>query len=119
MGVLTIDRNEHRERSADHPHAALGFDVDFGAGRFEECSNGGSSITLKRGLINVRPLFEWLRALRNGTSGPRTVQIEHGDATWLLHDAIPTSHACGPFIARAQDVAIAELTLSYARLEVR
>src|SRR4051794_38678740 len=52
-------------------------------------------VTLKRGLIGVLQLFQWLKAIRDGTPDPRTVTITLLDeqrapvCRWVLSRAQP------------------------------
>jgi phage tail-like protein len=84
-----------------------------------------SDVTLKRGVVGSLTLFEWIRAVRDGTLERRNVTIQlmsedHSGAvmTWRLLRAFPVKYVSGPFNARGNDVAMEELTLSYERLEL-
>jgi phage tail-like protein len=85
-----------------------------------------ADVTLKRGLIGSLTLFEWIRQVRDGDQGTRTVTIQlvsedHGGAVlvWRLLRARPVRFATGPLDARsAHDVAMEELTFAYERLEL-
>jgi phage tail-like protein len=84
-----------------------------------------TDVTLKRGAIDATELHAWLAALRDGTpSAIRTVRITltsedhiHARQTWTLRGARIVKYVSGPFNAKATDVAIEELTLSYDSIE--
>jgi phage tail-like protein len=81
-------------------------------------------VTLKRGVIGSLGLFEWIRALRDGTVDRRTVTIQlvsedrNVALTWRLLRAFPVKFVAGPLNAQANEVAIEELTLTGERLEL-
>jgi phage tail-like protein len=84
-----------------------------------------ADVTLKRGLVGSLTLFEWIRAVRDGTVERRnvTIQLISEDRsgavmTWRLLRAFPVKYVAGPLDARGNDVAMEELTLSYERLEL-
>jgi phage tail-like protein len=84
-----------------------------------------ADVTLKRGIIGSVALFEWIRAVRDGTVERRTVTIQlvaedrsGAVMTWRLLRAFPVRYVAGPLDARGNDVAMEELTLSYERLEL-
>ena len=84
-----------------------------------------SDVTLKRGLAGSLTLFEWFRAVRDGTVERRnvTIQLISEDRsgavmTWRLLRAFPVKYVAGPLNAQANEVALEELTLSYERLEL-
>jgi phage tail-like protein len=81
-------------------------------------------ITLKRGIVGSLALFDWIRAVRDGTVDRRTVTIQlvaedHSGPVmaWRLLRAFPVRYVAGPLDARGGDVAMEELTLSCERLE--
>jgi phage tail-like protein len=84
-----------------------------------------TDITLKRGVIDSTELHAWLAALRDGAeSAARTLRItlmneDHTQAvqTWTLLGARIMKYVSGPFNAKATDIAIEELTLSYDSIE--
>ena len=81
-------------------------------------------VTLKRGVVGSTDLFEWLRAVSQGTPDPRTVTITllDGDrnpvVTWRLRKAQPAAWN-GP-VLRSSDSALAfeELRLVCEGLEM-
>jgi phage tail-like protein len=88
--------------------------------------NRAADVTLKRGIIGSLSLYQWLDQIRNGDQGAlRTVVIQllsedHTQVvqTWKLLRARIVKHVSGPFNAKANDVAMEELTLAYERLEL-
>lgn len=88
--------------------------------------NKVNDVILKRGVIGSLDLYKWIDDIRNGmNNGMRTVTIELKSEdrsstvqTWRLINARIAKHTSGPFSAKASDVAIEELTLSYERLEM-
>jgi phage tail-like protein len=80
-------------------------------------------ITLKRGIVGSLSLFEWIRAVRDGTVDRRTVTIQlvAEDRTpvlvWRLLRAFPVKFTTGDLDAQANEVAIESLTLTCERLE--
>lgn len=87
--------------------------------------NKVTDVTLKRGLIGSRNLYDWLNQIRNGDQGAArtvTVTLQSEDhqpvATWKLLRARITKHTSGPFNAKGTDVAMEEMTLAYERLEM-
>jgi phage tail-like protein len=84
-----------------------------------------ADVTLKRGVVGSLALFEWIRAVRDGTVERRnvTIQLVAEDRsgaviTWRLLRAFPVKYVAGPLNAQANEVAMEELTLSYERLEL-
>lgn len=82
-------------------------------------------VTLRRGIIGVLDLYDWINDIRNGDEDTRNVliQLQNEDHTviaqsWLLRRARIVKHVSGPLNARGTDVAMEELTLSYERLEL-
>lgn len=83
-------------------------------------------VTLRRGIIGMLTLWQWLDAVRSGNGNARrtvTVQLLNEDRTevamtWRLLRAWPRRHASGPLLATGTDVAIEELVLSCERIEV-
>ncbi|MGA7488688.1 MAG: phage tail protein [Xanthobacteraceae bacterium] len=85
-----------------------------------------SDTTLKRGIINSKTLWDWIRETR--TTGPaahRTVTIELLDEAqtsvqrWVLRGVVPTKYT-GPTLAGkgGGDVAMEELVLSAQAIEI-
>lgn len=85
-----------------------------------------SDVTLKRGVIGSLNLYQWLNQIRNGDQNALrtvTVQLMNDDhtavvQTWKLLRARIIKHTSGPFNAKANEVAIEEMVLSYERLEM-
>ncbi len=85
-----------------------------------------SDVTLKRGIIGVLDLYDWLNEIRNGLEGTLrtvTIQLRNEDhtqivMTWKLLRARPVKYLAGPLNAKGTDVAMEELVLAYERLEV-
>jgi phage tail-like protein len=82
-------------------------------------------VTLKRGIIGSLTLYEWIRALRDGTLDRRTVTIQlinedHSGAvlTWRLLRAFPVKLVTADLDAQANEVAVEELTIASERLEL-
>jgi phage tail-like protein len=81
-------------------------------------------VTLKRGLIGVTDLFEWLKRVREGALEPHDVKITLLDearqpvATWRLHRAQPKKWV-GPTLAAkgAGEVSMEELHLVHEGIE--
>jgi phage tail-like protein len=88
--------------------------------------NKSTDVTLKRGVIGVLNLYQWLNQIRNGDQlAMRDVNIhlqneDHTQIvqTWKLIRARIIKHTSGPFNARGTDVAMEELVLAYERLEM-
>jgi phage tail-like protein len=84
-----------------------------------------ADVTLRRGIIGSRTLFEWFAEVRDGGQAERTVTVtllneDHSEQvmTWRLLRACPVRYSAGPLDAQGGDVAIEELTLAYERLEL-
>ena len=85
-----------------------------------------SDVTLKRGIIGSLGLYHWIDQIRNGNPAAlRTVviQLQNEDhtaivMTWKLLRARIIKHTSGPLNAKGTDVAMAEITLAYERLEL-
>lgn len=82
-------------------------------------------VTLKRGIVGSLTLFDWIRAVRDGTVDRRTVTIQlvaedHSGPVlaWRLLRAFPVRYVAGPLDARGGEIAMEELTLSCERLEL-
>jgi phage tail-like protein len=82
-------------------------------------------VTLKRGVIGVLDLYNWINDVRNGGRSARNVlvQLQNEDhtsivLTWKLFGALPVRHFCGPLNATSTDVTIEELTLAVERVEL-
>ena len=88
--------------------------------------NRVGNVVLRRGLIGVLNLYQWLDQIRNGDQAAlRTVTItlqteDHTAAvmTWKLLRARIIKLTSGPFNAKGSDVAIEEIVLAYERLEI-
>jgi len=86
--------------------------------------NKATDVTMKRGVIGVLDLYEWLNQIRNGDQAAYrtvTVQLQNEDhsqvvQTWKLQRARIIKHVSGPMNAKGTDVAMEELTLAYERL---
>ncbi len=88
--------------------------------------NKVSDVTLKRGIINPKVLFDWVNEIREGNpAARRTVTVElQGEnhqtvATWVLNEARPLKYTAGPYNAKGNDMLLEELTLAYERLQVQ
>ncbi|MCB9765113.1 MAG: phage tail protein [Alphaproteobacteria bacterium] len=85
-----------------------------------------SDVTLKRGLINTKKMWEWIEAVRTTGSLARkdvviTLQDEAGEpaASWTLRGAIPLKWTGPTLAAKAHgDVAMEEIVLSIESLEL-
>jgi phage tail-like protein len=82
-------------------------------------------VTLKRGIIGSLALFEWTKAVRDGTVDRRTVTIQliaedrsGAVLTWRLLRAFPVKFETSDLDAQANEVAIESLTLSAEGLEL-
>jgi len=88
--------------------------------------NKATDVTMKRGVIGVLNLYQWLDAIRNGDQNARrrvTIKLQNEDRTavvltWHLLEARIIKHVSGPFNAKGTDVAMEELTVAYERLEM-
>jgi phage tail-like protein len=81
-------------------------------------------VVLRRGVIGDQRLFEWLKAVRDGSPEPRTVVIRLLDesrqpvTTWRLLRAQPRKWVGPTLVARgAKDVAMEELHLTAEAIE--
>lgn len=141
-----------------NPYSQFNFSVDLGTGiraGFQEISNIGmevavaeyrngneptnntrkitglnkaTDVTLKRGVIGVLDLYNWLNDIRNGSNnGVRNVTIglmseDKANTTpvqmWRLLNARIIRYTGGPLNAKGSDVAMEELVLAYERLEM-
>src|SRR5437016_9775543 len=85
--------------------------------------NKSTDVTLKRGVIGSRVFEEWLEQSRAGADRTVTItlQDEHHEAvkSWKLLRARIIKLVSGPLNAKATDVAIEELTITYGRLEMK
>jgi phage tail-like protein len=83
-------------------------------------------ITLKRGLIAMPDLYEWLNEIRNGSeSSLRTVTIklqneDHSAIVqeWKLTNARPIKYTGPSLTGKGTDVAIEELVLASERIDI-
>jgi phage tail-like protein len=90
--------------------------------------NKVTDVTLKRGVIGVLDLYQWLDDIRDGSdNGIRNVTVglmsEDRSNTdpvmrWSLKNARIIKYTVGPFNAKGNDVAMEEMVLAYERLEV-
>ena len=88
--------------------------------------NKATDVTLKRGIIGLLNLYQWLDQIRNGDQAAYrtvTIQLQNEDhtqvvQTWKLQRARIIKHVSGPMNAKGTDVAMEELTLAYERLEM-
>lgn len=88
--------------------------------------NKSTDVTMKRGVIGVLDLYNWLHQIRNGDQGAlrnvrvhlRTEDHTADVQTWTLKNARIIKHTSGPFNAKGTDVAMEELVLAYERLEM-
>jgi phage tail-like protein len=88
--------------------------------------NKATDVTMKRGVIGVLDLYQWLDQIRNGDQSAYrtvTVQLQNEDhsqvvQTWKLLRARIIKHVSGPMNAKGTDVAMEELTLAYERLQM-
>jgi phage tail-like protein len=90
--------------------------------------NKVTDVTLKRGIIGVLELYQWLSDIRDGsnngirnvTIGLRSEDRNNADPviTWRLINARIIKYTDGPLNAKGNDVAMEELVLAYERLEV-
>jgi phage tail-like protein len=86
--------------------------------------NKATDVTMKRGVIGVLDLYQWLDQIRNGDQAAYrtvTVQLQNEDhtqvvQTWKLLRARIIKHVSGPLNAKGTDVAMEELTVAYERL---
>ena len=85
-----------------------------------------SDITLKRGLINSKTLWDWIKQVRTeGVAGQKGVSVTLLDEarnpvqTWVFRGVVPMKYS-GPTLAAkgGGDVAMEELTLSVTGLEI-
>ena len=85
-----------------------------------------SDVTLKRGILNSKTLFDWIGATRtNGPDAQKSVTITLLDEsqkpvqTWVLRGAIPMKYT-GPTLAAkgGGDVAMEEVVLSAEAMEL-
>jgi phage tail-like protein len=85
-----------------------------------------SDVTLKRGVINSRDLWEWMQDVRNrGAAAQRTVTVTLQDETfqpvqvWILRGCVPLRFT-GPTLSGkgGGDVAMEELVLSVEGLDL-
>jgi len=88
--------------------------------------NTATDATLKRGIVNSKSLWDWVRQARiNGPSAQKTVTITLLDESqkpvqsWVLRGAIPMKYT-GPTLAGkgGGDVAMEEIVLSAESMEI-
>jgi phage tail-like protein len=88
--------------------------------------NKTTDVTMKRGIIGMLNLYQWLDQIRNGDQNALrtvTVQLQNEDRTSVVQTckllrARIVKHVSGPFNARCGDVAMEEMVLAYERLEM-
>lgn len=88
--------------------------------------NKATDVTLKRGVIGSKNLYDWLNQIRDGDQKALrtvTIQLQSEDhsavvQTWTLKRARIIKHTSGPFNAKGTDVAMEEMVLAYERLEI-
>jgi len=116
--------------------SGLGMEVtvsEYRAGNSKENSiikitglNKTTDVTMKRGIVGMLNLYQWLDQSRNGDQSALrtvTVQLQSEDRTsvvqtWKLLRARIVKHVSGPLNARCSDVAMEEMVLAYERLEM-
>ena len=85
-----------------------------------------ADITCKRGIVNSKTLFDWIKQTRStGVAAQKTVKITLHDESqapvqaWLLRGVVPMKYS-GPTLAAkgGGDVAMEEITLSSEALEI-
>ena len=85
-----------------------------------------SDVTLKRGILNSRTLFDWIAATRTkGPDAQKSVTItlldesQKPDQVWVLRGVIPMKYT-GPSLAGkgGGDVAMEEVVLSAEAMEL-
>jgi phage tail-like protein len=87
--------------------------------------NKSADVTLKRGVIGSKVLFDWLDGIRNGGMDMRdvTVTLLSENRTpvfeWRLLNARISKCTYGPLNAKGNDVAMEEMVLAYERLEMK
>jgi phage tail-like protein len=118
--------------------SGLGFEVnvaEYRAGNWPENSTRkisgtykSTDVTLKRGLIGARDLFDWVQKVREGQQGEdvrRTVTItlqsedrQSTAAIWKLLRAFPTKYTAPTMNGNGTDLAVEELTLACERIDM-
>jgi phage tail-like protein len=86
--------------------------------------NKAADVTLKRGIVGYRSLYEWLEKVRRGDNDAVrpsvTIHLQNeaheNVMTWTLKNARIIKYISGPFNAKGGDVAMEELTLAYEQL---
>ncbi|HYH46226.1 MAG TPA: phage tail protein [Thermoanaerobaculia bacterium] len=114
--------------------SGLGFDVAYaeyrnGNEKFNTVRkvpgiSKNDDVTLKRGLVGSDDLFQWVKAVKEGTPDPRQVTIillneaREAVATWVLRQAQPKKWT-GPTLAAkgGGEVAMEELQLVHEGIE--
>ena len=85
-----------------------------------------SDVTLKRGIVNSKTLWDWIKSARkDGPAAQKTVTItlldeaQNAVESWILRGTIPMKYT-GPTLAAkgGGDVAMEELVLSAEALEI-
>jgi phage tail-like protein len=87
-----------------------------------------TDVTLKRGLVGAKDLFDWVKAVREGQQGDDvrrtvviTLQSEDRSTTaaqWKLTRAFPTKYTAPTLNGNGTDLAIEELTLACERIDM-
>ncbi len=90
--------------------------------------NKAADVTLKRGIMGVLDLYQWLNDIREGTNTNErvkniTIQLRAEDhattvMTWRLQGARIIKCNYGPFNAKGTDAAMEEVVIAYERLTV-
>ena len=84
------------------------------------------NVTLKRGVIGVLDLYNWLKDVRNGDQNALrtvTIQLQSEDhtatvLTWKLLRARIVKHTSGPLNACGNELAMEEIVLAHEGLEM-
>jgi phage tail-like protein len=89
--------------------------------------NKATEVTLKRGVVGTLPFFTWMKQVRGGAVEDAvqdvTIVLQTEDQTspvftWTLHNAFISKHVIGPLSAKATDVAMEEITITFEWLDV-
>jgi len=85
-----------------------------------------TDVTLKRGVMGTKTVYEWFDRIRNGQNDLQTVRIELRNEensetvqTWILTNAQVIKFTTGTLNARSNEIAMEELTLTFERMEVQ
>jgi len=84
-----------------------------------------ADITLKRGVMGSKTVYDWFDGIRNGKNEMKTVRIELRNEensetvqTWVLNNARVIKFAAGPLNAKSNEIAMEELTLTFERMVI-